>query len=423
MGIFSDFSFFNNQNDLDRRKAMDEFTNNPYQGSVIEYELKNVEFNSVNRKTTIYINQKTHYKTIVKYFRSNYERIPFYSDWKLKEKMIIKKIILNNFELENLEKNEDELIRKFSSRIIEFINKTTDSEFYPSWYKKKIIELEFHEKMSNEKEKYNSDISNLLNQKNQLNIAIRNINELLENYTILLDLKRKKQAKIERNIARKKLSKFFLSIFSFSIFSIFNNKKRLNKIISEINWIFEFIEKNKNDLIQKNKIENEIQEKINKLVVEKKSHIDYWRSYYQQKISSTKSLLESYETDEEGFIYLKDYYGNNLLNKIKVGCYIIKNNDNGKCYVGQSKNIPKRIRDHFDGIVPKNFIFFEDYYKNKDNKNLFSIKVQEGNVLELDILEIKLIDKYNSYELGYNKTAGNSTTLKRLKEKLITSKI
>lgn len=93
------------------------------------------------------------------------------------------------------------------------------------------------------------------------------------------------------------------------------------------------------------------------------------------------------------------------------GIYIIKNKINNKVYVGQSKNVLKRLRQHFDkDCRPKNVVFFEDYFKTDESQrqDLFDVLTIDCQTKdELDVLERKMILKYNSYEQGYNKTTGN----------------
>ena len=80
-------------------------------------------------------------------------------------------------------------------------------------------------------------------------------------------------------------------------------------------------------------------------------------------------------------------------------------------YVGQSKDVYKRIKQHFHGTVPKNVIFAEDYYlSNIENKEkLFEIKIIPCETKdELDKLERELIIEYDALNNGYNGTSGNN---------------
>lgn len=94
-----------------------------------------------------------------------------------------------------------------------------------------------------------------------------------------------------------------------------------------------------------------------------------------------------------------------------IGCYIIHNRENGKYYVGQSKDVHKRLKQHFTGTVPKNVIFAEDYYlSNFSNKeDLFEVKILPCTTKdELDKTEKELIELYDAKNNGYNGTSGNT---------------
>ena len=131
---------------------------------------------------------------------------------------------------------------------------------------------------------------------------------------------------------------------------------------------------------------------------------------YESLINQVELLPTDLSMDsEKGFIPLKQLSGMNY-QKI-VGCYIIHNKENNKYYVGQSKDVFKRIcRQHFDGTKVKNIIFAEDYFNsqfpNKDD--LFEVKIIPLETKdELDQKEKDLIEEYDSFTNGYNGTSGN----------------
>lgn len=100
-----------------------------------------------------------------------------------------------------------------------------------------------------------------------------------------------------------------------------------------------------------------------------------------------------------------------------AGIYIIKNNINGKCYVGQSVKLRSRIKDHLRNIqnhkldLPlyraiwkygwHNFTLelLESFIPDSDITN-------EELIKKLDQLEIKYIAEYEAYTKGYNCTVG-----------------
>lgn len=100
-----------------------------------------------------------------------------------------------------------------------------------------------------------------------------------------------------------------------------------------------------------------------------------------------------------------------------AGIYIIKNNLNGKCYIGQSIKIRPRIKDHMRNA--KNGKLDLPIYRaiNKYGFHNFTIDILESFIpdadmtntdliKQLDQLEIKYIEEYNAYTDGYNCTKG-----------------
>lgn len=100
-----------------------------------------------------------------------------------------------------------------------------------------------------------------------------------------------------------------------------------------------------------------------------------------------------------------------------AGIYIIKNNINGKCYVGQSIKLRSRLKDHMRNA--KNGKLDLPIYRaiNKYGFNNFTIDILESFIPTpetetkdliaiLDKLEIDYIEKYNAYTEGYNCTVG-----------------
>lgn len=179
---------------------------------------------------------------------------------------------------------------------------------------------------------------------------------------------------------------------------IINNN--ILKLESEIN------NKKENIALSNAKIDS-----YNKQIKQKEAEIkkkkEEIKLYYNRKIQDIKPLNNLVNNDES-FVSLKMFSG--LEYEKIVGCYIIHNKENDKYYVGQSKDILKRLKQHFKGTVPLNPIFAEDYYNsqypNKDD--LFEVKIIRCNTKdELDNTEKQLISDYDSWKNGYNGTSGN----------------
>ena len=88
---------------------------------------------------------------------------------------------------------------------------------------------------------------------------------------------------------------------------------------------------------------------------------------------------------------------------MKTGIYLIQNIKNGKCYVGQSKDIDKRIKEHKNAMCYKN----ENSKFNEDLKKYnicdFVFKILElCDIEELNEKEKYYSNLYDSIKNGYN---------------------
>ena len=98
--------------------------------------------------------------------------------------------------------------------------------------------------------------------------------------------------------------------------------------------------------------------------------------------------------------------------KNKSGIYCIENLVNHKKYIGQSKNLKKRLSDHLSEL--RNGKHFNDHLQrswNKHGQENFKIYVIcYCNEDELDKKEIYYIDFYNTMDkgFGYNKDSGGN---------------
>lgn len=377
------------------------------------YRIEKVDFNSSSRVTHVEILQSQQYRTIQKYITRNYEKYPIFSDWKTKEKIIKKTIKLTNAELESLNNNEDDLIKQFAEDIIISLD---NEDLFPSWFIKSFLK-----KQANENLKIlNSSLKEFSNNKNQeifsLNTEIDCLKKEIDNYNICLSKFQKKKDKKIAKIARIENSKSngFKIIFSFGLFYYFSSQKRKEKIKSSLLNIEREIcvlnqkilenEENidKNDILIKNCVFS-IREKEKEIQIKKQNV----KKEYNKNVSEIVPLPCEIDKDEN-FKPLKQFCG--LEYEKIIGVYVIHNKENNKYYVGQSKDVLKRLKQHFNGTIPKNSIFFEDYYSSNEEKreDLFEVKIIICSTKdELDSLEKKLISDYDSWNNGYNKTSGN----------------
>ena len=98
----------------------------------------------------------------------------------------------------------------------------------------------------------------------------------------------------------------------------------------------------------------------------------------------------------------------------KPGVYLITNTVNNKYYIGQAINLRNRLKSHISNYTNKRYDnplyrAFNKYGLDKFTYQLLDV-LEENDYKEarkqLDILEIKYIETYNSYNKGYNQTKG-----------------
>lgn len=90
------------------------------------------------------------------------------------------------------------------------------------------------------------------------------------------------------------------------------------------------------------------------------------------------------------------------------GIYSIQNKINGKRYIGQSKNIERRFKDHLSRLENGNHD--NDYLQKSFDKyggQCFEFKIVcECSIEDLDKEEKRFINLYGTYLQGYNLTTG-----------------
>lgn len=91
-----------------------------------------------------------------------------------------------------------------------------------------------------------------------------------------------------------------------------------------------------------------------------------------------------------------------------VGCYLIYNSSKKMCYVGQSTNVYNRLYQHFTN---KGCDQVYSDYMDGDNFKITVFPLSKSSYFTLDELERNLINRYDAYTNGYNKTMGNGCSL------------
>lgn len=378
------------------------------------YSLVSVDFNINSRVAKIEFEQTQQYRTIERYVTQNYVRYPIFSNWKVKRKTIKKTLKLTNKELEDLQHHEDPLVRKFADEIVIALN---NEDLFPSWLIKAAIQSECDEKINYLDDEL-SKFTTLTNQKiGQCAKEINNNRDVIAENNKILKIKIAKSDKIFLKIqkiseAKKSVVKSIFTLFIYNYYISSHRKKKLTslKVILE-NEIKTLQEKN-STLSQSSKdLMEQIRDYQNKLN-EKSQDIEKQKNRIQVKCEEdlqNVTTLDIAIAQDSDFIPLKKFVG--LEYEKIIGCYAIHNIVNDKYYVGQSKDVMKRLRQHFKGTVPSNIIFAEDYYsqKEEDRESLFELKIIPCETKdELDRTEKQLIEEYDAFQSGYNGTNGNT---------------
>ncbi len=92
------------------------------------------------------------------------------------------------------------------------------------------------------------------------------------------------------------------------------------------------------------------------------------------------------------------------LTKNFAGVYIIYNKTKDMYYIGQSLKILNRVNNHFTG--KGNGDVYADY-KYGDKFTIKMIALDKSGYDSLNALERDIINKYDAFSKGYNKTKGN----------------
>lgn len=86
---------------------------------------------------------------------------------------------------------------------------------------------------------------------------------------------------------------------------------------------------------------------------------------------------------------------------MKKSIYKITNKINGKIYIGQAKNINKRIKEHIKGSTSAISLAIQ-----KHGEENFDFEILETDIEDYNEKEKYWIKKFNSYQKGYNLTEG-----------------
>lgn len=369
----------------------------------LRYRLCDIEFVDHTRVTRLSFIKIRTYRTVERNIQRNYEKYKIYSNWKEKEiKIPAISLKLTNNVLENMRdakyllqnsivKKDDAayLVSRYAYEILsKLIVGSQKTHLMPSWMERDLINKEGVGK-----------VDALKHENENIESAISAAQDSIhEHESQLAELKDKVQkiAKAREN----KLLFVLLSILTLGWYAYSNSGKRLDNLTAQLNV------DEPNNAKEMARLNKEIEDNSAK-IKDNNAEINIIKAEYKEKFKQIKPLTD-YIANSEDFTPMRDLLGIDYV-KIK-GVYVIRNKELDKVYVGQSKDVLKRLKAHFTGTEPKNIIFAEDYYRSKlENKEeLFEFKIEVLETKdELDKREMELISEYDSFNNGYNKTAGN----------------
>lgn len=316
------------------------------------YKISDISVKGISAQ--ISIERVIRYATIDRYEQRNYVRTPIYSNWKLNFKTFTKHCTLDNKSLEELSRHDDPFISAFSAEII---YRTMDQSNYPYWLKFKLEYVDYAYKRTLYEDLINNNRSTMSKENRKIAFKV----EEIKKHTDKLSKKKSKKAQGYFTLLTKKSNEC---------------KSIIENAVKTCNLYEEYL----------------------------KVDIDNLHKQYQASVKNIKSLTTN--IPDKTFVPIAKL--NTYENSVIKGIYIIQNTENQRVYVGQSKDILRRLKQHFQGTVPKNHIFFEDYYTAKNKDNLFSVKIIPLETKdELDFAEKEYIQKYDAFNSGYNGTQGN----------------
>jgi hypothetical protein len=195
--------------------------------------------------------------------------------------------------------------------------------------------------------------------------------------------------------------RFILAFFTFGLsFIDYNSEEnaKLNKKINKDNR--DWNESHKAAIDQENSLLLTEVESFNKRLDDniafncnlyRKIRDEQINYHYKEVDEGWKELKHS---SNFSFSYLSD----------KKGVYVVWNKTKDKHYVGQSKNMGKRLNQHFSNGKVRNILFAEDWFAGDDFYYKYYFCQTKD---ELDSLEKEKIEEYNAFGKGYNSTGGN----------------
>lgn len=324
--------------------------------------LTDISFDKQQNKLFFVIKHYHREPKITRYVTSNYVKTPIYEGYSERTR-VVKKFAktINPIKFVNEDILKLDIDKSFILQIIDKIG------IIPEWRKKE-QKIEVLEKQIQE---HKDSFRDFKNEKTSYHFKPTNLSEQASNFWIRFCLG-------------------FLTCFLSFIGFISKKQALINKQINAQHKIV---------IDQKNAVILCDIKKFNKILEDKIMILNN----KMNKVKNTE--IKVIKTDDEGWNDLKDASIFSYPNVVdKKGVYIIWNKTKDKHYVGQSKNISRRLLQHFKNGDVKNIIFAKDWY----NGDYFCYKYYFCETKDqLDSLEKRYIDEYAAFERGYNSTNGN----------------
>lgn len=366
----------------------------PYDGLEIERIIK-VEYNPTSRMSRVTYEVKKYYKTIERYVQQNYQRYPVYSDLKSKTRQYTKSYKLTNKNLENLH-NEFEFSNEHL--FMDLIVALNSPSLVPYMFFLKALGNQLGIAVEYDEAQIKSAKDKLSDFEKQTNDRTKHLSLSISKTSKPLSRTKSKAEKITTKLqALEQKGK--------------HNPKSELKLQNLKNYIQkqeQSIEDMENEISSLNASLEETKKSVSDRCTELNEHIKFIQRKEYSLLKKFKPL-QTEVSNTNDFVSLDALLG--IEYKKIVGCYVIRNTEKDKYYVGQSKDVLRRLKQHFKGTVPSNPIFAEDYYTSnvEDKSKLFEVKIIELQTKdELDRTEKDLIEQYDCFYSGYNGTHGNT---------------
>ena len=342
-------------------------------------EMACLDYNAISQIARIDFKLRTSYRTITGYKQISGVKYRIYSDPKIKERYYRETFHVTADALERLDHPADEIVRLFREEVVIRLDCVTA---VPSWAIKKWLQ--------EERSAYEHYLDDLVAHKNR---TLINASHALEAQSPALNKTiSKKTHKIE--ILNAKLQN--------------RTGKRADKLQTKINSAQSIVSACTSKLKELQGIAETSKSELEAAELKKQSTMEMLEKEVPALIKSVRRLNQE-DPAANGFVLLAQYM---LKPYTKItGVYVIRNNKNERCYVGQSKDVIRRLKQHFRNNQPVNPIFQHDYdmASSTERETLFSVKVIPlESKDELDRVEKDLISVYFAYATGYNSTKGNT---------------